>query len=41
LKPYSEVGLKNIHEIEKEIKTKMAYIWTFGKNGDGELGIGS
>ena len=28
-------------DIEAEIKKKKAYIWTFGKNGDGELGLAS
>lgn len=30
-----------IEQIQQEIQKKKAFIWTFGKNTDGELGIGS
>lgn len=30
-----------IEQISSDIKKKISYIWCFGKNGDGELGVGS
>jgi alpha-tubulin suppressor-like RCC1 family protein len=36
-----DVLVENIDKISGDIKKKKAYIWSFGKNGDGELGVGS
>ena len=34
-------GNENIEQVASQIKRKEAFIWAFGKNGDGELGVGT
>ena len=40
--PFAATGYQTeIQQIAADIKKKKSYIWAFGKNGDGELGVGS